>query len=123
MNTDVPMSKIYESDIEKMAIEQLQAIGYRHVYGVDIEPYGITPLRAYSQVLLQDNVLQAIATINPQLTPEQCLEAYRRISQHNQLTTPNNVSNNLAFHRLLTEGLPPRNPQGRQQSRQAGLVN
>ena len=105
MNTDVPMSKIYESDIEQMAIEQLQAIGYRHVYGVDIEPSGIKPLRAYSQVLLQDNVLQAIATINPQLTPEQCLEAYQRISQHNQLTAPNNVSNNLAFHRLLTEGI------------------
>ncbi len=105
MNTDVPMSKIYESDIEQMAIEQLQAIGYRHVYGVDIEPSGIKPLRAYSQVLLQNNVMQAIATINPQLIPEQCLEAYQRISQHNQLTTPNNVSNNLAFHRLLTEGI------------------
>ena len=70
-NTDIPMSKIYDSDSEQMAIEQLQAIGYRHVYGVDIEPYGIEPLRAYSQVLLQDNVLQAIATIDPQLTPEQ----------------------------------------------------
>ncbi len=76
-NTDIPMSKIYDSDSEQMAIEQLQAIGYRHVYGVDIEPYGIKPLRAYSQVLLQDNVLQAIATIDPQLTPEQCLEAYQ----------------------------------------------
>ena len=72
------MSEIYESDIEQIAIEQLQAIGYRHVYSVDIEPSGIKPLRAYSQVLLQDNVLQAIATINhqpstinPQLTPEQ----------------------------------------------------
>lgn len=74
MNTDVPMSKIYESDIEQMAIEQLQAIGYRHVYGVDIEPSGIKPLRAYSQVLLQDNVLQAIATINPQLTPNNDLK-------------------------------------------------
>lgn len=64
------MSKIYESDSEQMAIEQLQAIGYRHVYGVDIEPSGIKPLRAYSQVLLQDNVLKAIATINTQLIPE-----------------------------------------------------
>ena len=68
-NTDIPMSKIYDSDSEQMAIEQLQAIGYRHVYGVDIEPYGIKPLRAYSKVLLQDNVLQAIATINTQLIP------------------------------------------------------
>lgn len=71
------MSKIYGSDSEQMAIEQLQTIGYRHVYSVDIEPSAIKPLRAYSQVLLQDNVLQAIATINPQLTPEQCLEAYQ----------------------------------------------
>ena len=63
------MSKIYGSDSEQMAIEQLQAIGYRHVYGVDIEPSGIKPLRAYSQVLLQDNVLKAIATINTQLIP------------------------------------------------------
>lgn len=62
------MSKIYGSDSEQMAIEQLQAIGYRHVYSVDIEPSGIKPLRAYSQVLLQDNVLQAIATINHQPT-------------------------------------------------------
>ncbi|VWX31765.1 Type I restriction enzyme R Protein [Moraxellaceae bacterium 17A] len=118
------MSKIYESDIEQMAIEQLQAIGYRHVYGVDIEPSGIKPLRAYSQVLLQDNVLQAIATINPQLTPEQCLEAYQRISQHNQLTAPNNVSNNLAFHRLLTEGIPLEiHKDGNTQGEQVWLID
>lgn len=118
------MSKIYESDIEQMAIEQLQAIGYRHVYGVDIEPSGIKPLRAYSQVLLQDNVLQAIATINPQLTPEQCHEAYQRISQHNQLTTPNNVSNNLAFHRLLTEGIPLEiHKDGNSQGEQVWLID
>lgn len=118
------MSKIYESDIEKMAIEQLQAIGYRHVYGVDIEPSGIKPLRAYSQVLLQDNVMQAIATINPQLTPEQCLEAYQRISQHNQLTTPNNVSNNLAFHRLLTEGIALEiHKDGNSQGEQVWLID
>lgn len=124
MNTDVPMSKIYESDIEQMAIEQLQAIGYRHVYGIDIEPSGIKPLRAYSQVLLQDNVLQAIATINPQLTPEQCLEAYQRISQHNQLTIPNNVSNNLAFHRLLTEGIPLEiHKDGNSQGEQVWLID
>lgn len=107
-----------------MAIEQLQAIGYRHVYGIDIEPSGIKPLRAYSQVLLQDNVLQAIATINPQLTPEQCLEAYQRISQHNQLTTPNNVSNNLAFHRLLTEGIPLEiHKDGNSQGKQVWLID
>lgn len=100
------MSKIYESDIEQMAIEQLENIGYQYIYGSDIEPKGIKPLRAYHQVLLEANVLNALATINPQLAHEQCLEAYKYISNNNQLTSPNNVSNNLAFHRLLTEGIP-----------------
>ena len=74
--------------------------------------------------MLQDNVLQAIATINPQLTPEQCLEAYQRISQHNQLTTPNNVSNNLAFHRLLTEGIALEiHKDGNSQGEQVWLID
>lgn len=100
------MSKLYESDIEQMAIEQFENIGYQYVYGRDIEPKGIKPLRAYHQVLLEENILNALATINPQLTHEQCLEAYKYISNNNQLTSPSNVSNNLAFHRLLTEGIP-----------------
>lgn len=74
--------------------------------------------------MLQDNVLQAIATINPQLTPEQCLEAYQRISQHNQLTIPNNVCNNLAFHRLLTEGIALEiHKDGNSQGKQVWLID
>lgn len=100
------MSKLYESDIEQMAIQQFEDIGYQYVYGRDIEPTGIKPLRAYHQVLLEQNVLTALSSINPQLTDKQCQQAYQLINNNNQLTSPNNVSNNLAFHRLLTEGIP-----------------
>jgi type I restriction enzyme, R subunit len=48
------MAKMTESDIEVMAIEQLQALGYQYVYGPDIEPSGIDPLRSYQQVILEN---------------------------------------------------------------------
>ena len=61
---------------------------------------------------------------NSSQNPEQWLEAYQRISQHNQLTTPNNVSNNLAFHRLLTEGIPLEiHKDGNTQGEQVWLID
>lgn len=48
----------------------------------------------------------------------------KRISQHNQLTTPNHVSNNLAFHRLLTEGIPLEiHKDGNSQGKQVWLID
>lgn len=47
------MAKMTESDIEVMAIEHLQGLGYEYVYGPDIEPSGINPLRSYQQVILK----------------------------------------------------------------------
>lgn len=96
------MSKMTESDIEIMTVEQLQAIGYEYVYGPDIEPSGIKPLRAYNQVILQEKVLAAIKRLNPHLSGEQCQEALKQVTQIN---SPDLMSNNLRFHRLLTEGI------------------
>ncbi|MEY1568512.1 type I restriction endonuclease, partial [Providencia manganoxydans] len=66
------MSKMTESDIETMTIEQLQALGYEYVYGPDIEPSGKNPLRTYHQVILQQKVLEAIQRLNPHLTQDKC---------------------------------------------------
>ena len=50
--------------------------------------------------------------------------ALKRISQHNQLTIPNNVSNNLAFHRLLTEGIALEiHKDGNSQGEQVWLID
>ena len=46
------------------------------------------------------------------------------MSQHNQLTTPNNVCNNLAFHRLLTEGIALEiHKDGNSQGKQVWLID
>ena len=50
--------------------------------------------------------------------------ALKRMSQHNQLTTPNNVCNNLAFHRLLTEGIALEiHKDGNSQGKQVWLID
>lgn len=46
------------------------------------------------------------------------------MSQYNQLTTPNNVCNNLAFHRLLTEGIALEiHKDGNSQGKQVWLID
>lgn len=96
------MVKITESDIEVMAIEQLQALGYQYIYGPDIEPSGIDPLRSYQQVILEKKVHDALKRLNPHLNEQKCDEALKQIQR---ISSPDMVANNLAFHRLLTEGI------------------
>ena len=53
-----------ESDIELMAIEQLEGMGYTYVYGPEIESKGSNPLRSYKQVILEAKVLEALQRLN-----------------------------------------------------------
>ena len=96
------MAKMTESDIEVMAIEHLQGLGYEYVYGPDIEPSGINPLRSYQQVILEDKVRTALQRINPHLSEQKCEEALKQVMQ---ISSPDLMANNLTFHRLLTEGI------------------
>nr|WP_267881399.1 type I restriction endonuclease [Xenorhabdus nematophila] len=96
------MAKMTESDIEIMTIEQLQERGYEYVYGPDIEPSGINPLRSYQQVVLENKVRTALQRLNPHLSEQKCEEALKQVTQ---ISSPDLMANNLAFHRLLTEGI------------------
>lgn len=96
------MTKMTESDIELMAIEQLEGMGYSYVYGPEIESKGSNPLRSYKQVILETKVLEALQRLNPHLSEEKCLEALKQVTN---LHSPDMLSNNQAFHRLLTEGV------------------
>ena len=91
-----------ESDIELMAIEQLEGMGYTYVYGPEIESKGSNPLRSYKQVILETKVLEALHRLNPHLNEDKCLEALKQVTN---LHSPDMLSNNQAFHRLLTEGI------------------
>ena len=91
-----------ESDIELMAIDQLEGLGYTYMYGPDIESKSIHPLRSYKQVILESKVLESLQRLNPQLSEDKCIEALKQI---NNLQSQEMLSNNQAFHRLLTEGI------------------
>lgn len=97
------MAKMTESDIEVMAIEKLMAQGFDYLYGPDIEPGSAsTPLRNFKQVILEQPLLAALQRINPHLTSQQCEEGLKQVTAIN---SPDLMANNLAFHRLLTEGI------------------
>lgn len=115
------MAKITESDIEVMTIEQLQELGYECIYGPDIEPSSIEPLRSYQQVILADTVRAALQRLNPHLNPQHSEEAFKTLTQIN---SPDLMANNLAFHRLLTEGIHIEvNKQGNTQGELAWLID
>lgn len=62
------MAKLTESEIETLAIERLQALGFTYVYGPDIAPDAANPEReSFAEVLLLSRLRNAVARINPKL--------------------------------------------------------
>ena len=97
------MSNITESEIEQFAIDLLKAQGYDYLFGGDISHDGNNPLRkSFVDVILFKRLKLAIKRINPDLT-ENALDDV--INQITQINTPDLISNNEIFHRMLTEGV------------------
>lgn len=97
------MTKLFEDDIEQLAIEELQALGYHHVQGPDIAPDGEFPERSsYSDILLIQRLQKAIATINPKIPVEAQQDA---INQLLRISSPDLLTNNERFHSFLTDGV------------------
>ena len=97
------MTKITESDIETLAIERLQALGFDYIYGPDIAPDSANPEReSFADVLLLGRLRNAVARINPTLPRAVLDEAIKTIQR---ISSPELLANNEAFHRLLTEGV------------------
>ena len=98
------MTKLTESDIEQMLIEQLKAKGYQYLYGPDIAPDGETPMRAsFDEVVLRDKLEAAVRKLNPSLPYSVQDEAVKNVLR---ISSPDVLANNEEFHRLLTEGVP-----------------
>ena len=102
LNCTVKM-KMSESEIEKYTIELLEQQGYQYIYGPDIAPDSETAERSsFAEVLLFDRLNNTIARINPEIPAEASDDAVKQIQR---LNSPDLISNNEAFHRLLTEGV------------------
>ena len=97
------MTRLTEYDIELLAIELFEGLGYHHLHGPDIAPDSDNPERnGYDEVLLMARLRNAVCRINPGL-PEAILE--EALKQVSRIQSPELLSNNETFHRLLTEGI------------------
>ena len=97
------MTKITENTIEAFCIELLEKQGYEYIYAPDIAPDSDKPLRSdFDDVLLSSRLSDAVDRINPSIPLEARQEAIKEISR---IHSPDLLSNNERFHRLLTEGV------------------
>ncbi len=84
-----------ESDFELATIERLEALGYEHVHGSELE-------RAPEDVVLQDRLRAVLARRYPDLPPASLDEAVRRFSRPEGVDA---LRRNFAFHQNLTRGI------------------
>jgi len=96
-------NKITESSIETFAIELLEKHGYQYIYGPDIAPDSETPERtSFEDILLLEKLKTAVSRINSDIPAEAREDAVKQIKR---LNSPDLITNNENFHRMLTEGI------------------
>ena len=97
------MTKLTESAIEDYAINLFEQQGYAYIYGPDIAPDSEASERQrYDEVLLIGRLEQALKHINPSIPPAQLQTALKEVQR---IHSPDLLTNNETFHRLLTEGV------------------
>ncbi len=97
------MTRITENTIEEFSIKLLENLGYQYIYAPDIAPDTEKSERtSYEEVLLLDRLKNAVRRINPNIPHETQVDALKEIQRIN---SPELLSNNEAFHRMLTEGI------------------
>jgi len=97
------MTRITENTIEEFTIKLLEHNGYEYIYAPNIAHDGETPERtSYEEVLLLDRLRESIRRINPTIPPEIQDEAVKEL---NRIHSPELITNNENFHRMLTEGI------------------
>ncbi|MFZ1711915.1 MAG: type I restriction endonuclease subunit R [Nitrosomonas sp.] len=97
------MTKLTESAIEELAIKLFEQLGYSHIHAPNIAPDGDHPERTrYDEVLLTSRLEKALQRINPGMTVTVLQTALKEVER---IHSPELLSNNETFHRLLTEGV------------------
>lgn len=98
------MTRITENTIESFAINLLQELGYTYIYAPDIAPDAENPERDnFEQVLLLNRLQNAVQRINSGIPANAQAEAIKEIQR---IASPELLTNNETFHRLLTQGIP-----------------
>ncbi|HCR77371.1 MULTISPECIES: type I restriction endonuclease subunit R [Chryseobacterium] len=93
-----------ENEIEQLAIALLEHQGYTYINGVQLAPdAGDTERTSFEEVVLKQRLENAVRRINPTIPPDAQQDAVKQILR---IASPDVLSNNESFHRLLTEGIP-----------------
>jgi type I site-specific restriction-modification system R (restriction) subunit/very-short-patch-repair endonuclease len=97
------MTRLTENIIEDFAIKLLENLGYKYIYAPSIAHDGENPERSsYEEILLTNRMAEAVRRINPTVPPEAQEEAIKEIQR---ISSPEILTTNESFHRLLTEGI------------------
>ncbi|AQX49237.1 type I restriction endonuclease subunit R [Elizabethkingia anophelis] len=93
-----------ENEIEQLAIKLLEQQGFKYINGADIAPDSANPMRqSFEEVVLQEKLQQAVRLINVNIPNDAQQDAIKQVLR---IASPDVLSNNETFHRLLTEGIP-----------------
>jgi type I restriction enzyme R subunit len=97
------MSAVTESDLELAALEWFAELGYEVLASDNLEPEGVYQERSsVEDVILVGRLEAALHRLNPEAPIEAVQEALRRLLRRD---APTLVQNNVAFHRMLSDGL------------------
>jgi type I restriction enzyme R subunit len=111
-----------EQQLEDIALEWLEGAGWRHVFGPDIAPETQSEERKdFSTVFLAGRLHAALRRLNPEASSEVLDEAFRIVTRPD---SPDLLTNNRAFHKMLTEYVPVpfRDAEGRDDTAQIRLI-
>jgi type I restriction enzyme, R subunit len=92
-------SALGESAIEEFTIQLLQKLGYEYLSATASEDSG---RNRYEDVLLNRRLVSAIKRINPSIPDEILHDAIKQVER---VHSPDLLTNNETFHRMLTEGV------------------
>jgi len=96
-------NKITENEIELFSIELLEKQGFEYIYAPNIAPDSQTPMReSFEDVILKEKLQNSLTAINPTLEYDQIEYAVKQIER---LKTTELLTDNEAFHKMLTEGI------------------
>ena len=97
------MTHFNEDSVEWATLEIFRDMNYQILYGPDIAPDGINPMREfYSDVVMIERLRDAIYKLNPDIPPMAKEEAIKKILR---METRDLITNNQNFHRFITDGV------------------
>jgi type I restriction enzyme R subunit len=92
-----------EADVEQIAIDLFQELGYTHLFGGDIAPETPSAERtSYNEVILPQRLLSVLSSLNPSIPQEAIEESAKKLTR---TVAPTLLAQNHAMHRMLVDGV------------------